>query len=238
MPVRACVPPQLGLYAELYAYAKGLDDAKGYAAQDADSNDFFLNVLHLCQEARDDIFPKTFKPAAEKRVQGKLTSRRASMISMLSSTTSPPPASMTGGGTGEAENPGPDGPEASVSFKGDSGAQKLSVAQKGVGDTALVKPKAVGASGEFELFGMLVEQTEAMIDEDEALRQQLAASVEARRALLLETRSTLTNQAKRAVVGASTADKGKRQFQRLLGKKDAKKDAATDDGWSPSTVQV
>ena len=85
---------------------------------------------------------------------------------------------------------------------------------------------------------MLVEQTEAMIDEDEELRQQLAASVEARRALLFERRSSLTNDAKRAVVGASAADRGKRQFHRLLGKNDAKKNAVTDDGWLPMTTQV
>ena len=211
-------PKQLGLYAELYAYAKGLKEE----GLEEDKDDFFTNVLRMCQQSRDDIFPSTFRPAAEKRVKNK-SFRRASLM----------------------DTPGPSDLELSTaaSFKqGESSMKRReTVAEKGAADSTLVKPKAVGSGGEFELFGMLVEQTEAMIDEDEELRKQLASSVDARRVHLHEKRSALTDKAKRAVTSAKNVERGSMQFHRLLGKDHAKDPApvsATRDDWAPAVVQV
>ena len=112
---------------------------------------------------------------------------------------------------------------ADASFKGASSSPEESftsfarrgsgIGEKGVESGMLAKQKAVGSGGELELFGILVEECELMIDEDEGLRDKLADNVARLRATVVEKRIDLKTAAKHA----SYALKGFRRKNKATG---------------------
>ena len=180
------VMPILGLYAELYAYAtRESATPVGHASREASA--FFQNVLHLCRESRDEIFPKSFRPAESKR-QDVATSafRRASSLFSAGAD-----ASFKGSFKGSASASSPEESFASPAHRGSG------IGEKGV-EGGIITKHAIGPGGELELFGILVEECELMIDEDEGLRDKLADNVARLRAKVVEKRMDLKTAAKTA----------------------------------------
>ena len=198
------VMPILGLYAELYAYGKRSADIASPVTdvQDAGSSQFFASVLQICQQARDEIFPKTFRPAANQRKARELKQREMTRSSTgvivdidTESSTSPskrPPQASNAPDAGTANG------TPSTSFASPEPQRKSSVAEKGIAAGLNMNLRIVGKSGELELFGILVEETEAMINEDQELCATLANNVLKRRVNGMEKRTGLFRTAQNA----------------------------------------
>ena len=179
------VMPILGLYAELFAYATGVASA-------GETDTFLVNVLRLCQASRDEIFPKSFTPEASLSVRSVKASRRRSFKEA-----SPLP-DLRGGEVMPVTD------SAAVAEDSSFGQRGSIVGEKGV-EGGIIMKQVVGKGGELELFGILVEETEAMINEDETLRRRLASNLSMLRQNVVEKRSALTTVAEVATVGKKVA---------------------------------
>jgi len=183
------VLPLLGLYAELYACK---DDAQ-YS--------FAHSILHLVEQSRDSIFPRTLRPTQARRrlvstpllgVRKRAPARSVSG-EWTTSTSRTLPKNASGFSFKRSDSSSDDlGRPAVPSALRAAWAKCSSLASRLMGPAYAAAPAATRGPSpahphaaprpeEVELFGELVRILEEMIDEDEQLRLQLLESVRQRR---------------------------------------------------------